>query len=274
MADGYRFRIWGCRGSLPLPGVETARYGGDTACYELECPDGYRLIIDAGSGLRSLGAALMKQPSEEVIAGDLLLTHLHLDHIMGLASFKPFLARKHSIAIWSARSTEEVDGAIRRVFRPPVWPIDILEKGETAVHRLDPSGQAFGPVRVRAFPLNHPDGAHGFRIEAGETSICIVSDHEHGDGTVDARLVEEVRGADLMLYDAAYTVENYHRFCGWGHSTWEAGAELARAAGVRRTLLVHHAYDAPDGLLDQTAEKLAALEVRVEMAHDRMEIPL
>ncbi|MEO0999805.1 MAG: MBL fold metallo-hydrolase [Pseudomonadota bacterium] len=240
----------------------------------MEAPDGYRLIIDAGSGIRSLGQALMDRPPGPKLEGDLLLTHLHLDHIMGFAFFKPLLAMDHAITIWAVRPAEEVRDALTRVFGPPIWPIDMLTQSGAEVAELDETARRFGPVEVTPFPLNHPNGAHGYRIDTGAHRICIVSDHEHGNAAIDSRLEREVAGADLMLYDAAYTVDSYPRYRGWGHSHWAAAAKLAETAGVARTILVHHAFDASDETLDSVAEELVRLPVRVEMAHDRLEIPL
>jgi phosphoribosyl 1,2-cyclic phosphodiesterase len=266
---GLAVRIWGCRGSLPVPGPATHRYGGDTSCYEIEGP-GVRLVIDCGSGLRALGQRMLAEGPPAGI--DMLLTHPHFDHLIGLGFFAPLIKRRTAVTLWSAMAPEDAAAALRRLYSPPLWPATIPGDYPVALARLGSGPAAIGAAEVTCFPLNHPGGATGFRIEAAGRAVCIVCDHEHGDAAIDAAVERAVRGADLMIYDAAYTETEYRAHRGWGHSTRAAAEALSRSAGVRHTLLVHHAIQATDVALDDLADSVADGTVGMTVARDGLEI--
>lgn len=271
-ATGTRFRVWGCRGSLPVPGALTLGYGGDTSCYEVADGAGGRIVVDCGSGLRRLGERLMAEGPPETL--DILLTHLHFDHLLGLGFFAPLLQRRTAVRIWSPLPSDEVETAIGRLYGPPLWPIRIPGDYPLPVARLDPGECRIGAAQVSFFPLNHPGGAHGYRIRLGGALVCVVTDHEHGDAGIDAGIREAVRGADLMLYDAAYSEAEYATRHGWGHSTWEEAVRVARAAGVRRTLLAHHSTQSEDWELDAKRPLLGGADNSVMPARDGLEVLL
>jgi phosphoribosyl 1,2-cyclic phosphodiesterase len=272
MTEGVRFRVWGCRGSLPVPGATTLRYGGDTSCYELSDADGWRLVIDCGSGMRALGERMMGEGPPDTL--DILLSHLHFDHLIGLGFFAPLLARRTRLNVHSPLDPAVVEAAIGRLFGPPLWPLRIAGDYPVRAVRLAPGTTAIGPAEVSSFPLNHPGGASGYRIRLGGRTICSVTDHEHGDAAVDAGIAEAVRDADLMIYDAAYTDREYLSRRGWGHSTWEEAARLAAASAVARTLLVHHSTQADDDEIDAKPFPGAPPGRMLSLARDGMELTL
>lgn len=253
------FTVWGCRGSLPVSGASHALYGGATTCYALEAEGAPPLVVDCGSGMRALGDAMMagaRAGAAIPVALDILLGHVHFDHLIGLGFFGPLIFRRSALTIWTADDPATVADAIGRLFGPPLWPVAIPGDYPVAVRHIGAEGIRLGPYAVQAFPLNHPGGAHGFRVTAGGASVAIVADHEHGDAAIDRAIAARIHGADLLVYDAAYSSEEYRRKVGWGHSTPDAAARMAAAAGVAHTLLVHHSVTATDA-------ELAALDARL-----------
>lgn len=237
MSD-FKLTFHGVRGSLPAPGAHTVAVGGNTSCVEVTAGD-TRIVLDAGTGLRGLGEALVRQgPSRTT----LLLSHVHWDHIQGLPFFTPIYVPGHELNLVSGpNGYMPLDGVLRRQMAPPMFPV-AFEAVEQRVTTTDArSGESFGvdDVRVTMARLNHTDPVYGFRLELGGSSIVYATDTEHYS-CVDPVLRDLASGADILIYDAQYTPEEYPAKVGWGHSTFEAGAELARAAGVGTLVLYHH----------------------------------
>lgn len=230
-------RFLGVRGSIPTPGPHTTA-GGNTACIEVTAGD-TRIILDAGSGLRALGDERMAHgPRHSTI----LLSHLHWDHVCGLPFFTPIYVPGHRVEIASGpNGVLPTEDAIRQLFRAPFFPVDFADIArQVSVRELAPSERfTIGDITITMAKLNHPDPVYGFRLEHAGQSIVYATDTEHF-ACVDPTLKRLAAGADILIYDAQYTPEEYPGKVGWGHSTWQAGADLARAAGVPQLVLFHH----------------------------------
>jgi len=243
---GLSVRFFGVRGSIPTPGPLTTA-GGNTACVEVTAGD-TRIILDAGSGLRALGDERMQSGQRH---STILLSHLHWDHVCGLPFFTPMYVPGFRVDIASGpngvMSTHE---AIRSLFRAPFFPVDFADIANQVAVRELPGNDRFtiGEVSVTLARLNHPDPVYGFRLEHGGHAIVYATDTEHF-ACVDPTLKKLAAGADILIYDAQYTPEEYPTKVGWGHSTWQAGAELARAAGVAQLVLFHHDPNRTDAQL-------------------------
>jgi len=228
-------RFLGVRGSIAVPGLEA---GGNTSCVEVVAGD-TRIILDAGTGLHTLGNERMAHgPRHSTI----LLSHLHWDHVAGLQFFTPIYVPGHRVEIASGpNGVMSHDAAIRALFKAPFFPVDFDDlRGTVATRELRPNDAfAIGDIQVTMARLNHPDPVYGYRLEHGGRSIVYATDTEHF-ACVDPTLKQLAAGADILIYDAQYTPEEYPSKVGWGHSTWAAGAELARAAGVAQLVLFHH----------------------------------
>jgi len=225
--------------------------GGNTACLEVVAGD-TRIILDAGTGLRTLGNERMAQGIRH---STILLSHLHWDHVAGLQFFTPVYVPGHRVEIASGpNGVMSHDEAIRSLFKAPFFPVDFDDLGGTVTTRELRSNDRFeiGGITVTMAKLNHPDPVYGYRLEHAGQSIVYATDTEHFS-CVDPTLKKLAAGADILIYDAQYTPEEYPQKVGWGHSTWLAGAELARAAGVPQLVLFHHDPG-------RTDEALAALE--------------
>ena len=231
--------VWGARGSVPAPGPETMRYGGNTSCVHVELSDGSTLILDAGTGIRTLGNERM---ASGIRHSTILLSHLHWDHVAGLQFFTPVYVPGHRVEIASGpNGVMSHDAAIRALFKAPFFPVDFDDLAGTVTTReLRPNDHfTIGDITITMARLNHPDPVYGYRLEQAGQSIVYATDTEHFS-CVDPTLKKLAAGADILIYDAQYTPEEYPSKVGWGHSTWEAGAELARAAGVPQLVLFHH----------------------------------
>lgn len=243
-AMSLTIRFWGVRGSIPAPGPATAAVGGNTSCVELRAGS-ERLILDAGTGLRGLG--------DELMAGDaaprlhLLFSHVHWDHIQGFPFFGPVFRPGTELTLWGAPEESSLETALRRQMTAPSFPVDLTQLPSTLRFRdIVPFARTrVGAFTVTAAPLHHPGGVLGYRVEHGGRTVVYATDTEHYADRLDDDLVELARGADVLIYDSMYTGDEYEgrtgsSRVGWGHSTWNEGVKVARAAGVRRLVLFHH----------------------------------
>ena len=262
MSEGADFyvKFWGVRGSIACPGEEYQRYGGNTSCLEVRNGE-HLLIFDAGTGLRRLGAYLaVNGTPPEGLLGDLFLTHTHHDHIVGLPFFVPMFNPKNRIRIWAGHLGDECDvkDVLRRFMAAPLFPVPPEVFAADVTYHDFRSGEDLEPrpgVKLRTATLNHPNGSTGYRIDSNGKSICYITDTEHKEEGQDPNIVELVRDADLMIYDCSYTDEEYPRFRGWGHSTWQEGVRISDAASVKRLVIFHHDPSHDDDFMDRVAEE-------------------
>lgn len=251
MADQFSLRCWGARGSTPTPGASTLRYGGETTCFEIRAGNSL-VLVDCGSGARNFGTDLCKC---EPVAFDLLFTHTHLDHICGLPFFKPAYDPRFEVNAWAGHFLDETSlvDIVERIMSPPIFPV--AAKTLKAVNfRTFQAGDILprnDDLVIRTVRLNHPGGACGYRFDYHGKSICIITDHEHGDPEIDANVRSFVEGADFMIYDAMFTDDEYETFKGWGHSTWQKAVALAQEADVKVPVLFHHDPRRSDDELDE-----------------------
>jgi phosphoribosyl 1,2-cyclic phosphodiesterase len=254
-------RFLGVRGSIATPGADKTA-GGNTACVEVTAGD-TRIIIDAGTGLRVLGDERMGRRRDGIEGprhSTILLSHLHWDHVAGLPFFTPIYVPGHRVEIASGpNGVMSLDAAMRELFRAPFFPVDyatIQDQVSTRELRANDKFQ-IGDITITMAKLNHPDPVYGFRLEHGGQSIVYATDTEHF-ACVDPTLKKLAAGADILIYDSQYTPDEYPSKVGWGHSTWLAGAELARAAGVPQLVLFHHDPNRTDEALAKIEAEAAA----------------
>lgn len=242
-------RFWGVRGSMATPGRSTAKYGGNTACVEVRCGDEL-LIFDMGSGLREFGNALA---GSGPIKASFFLSHYHWDHILGLPFFAPAYDPESSLQIHGAtrlgKSAREI---LAGQMINPYFPVSLGEfRASLEFRNIESGGQvAVGDALVTAQELSHPGGGLGFRVESEGTSVVYATDFEHGT-EADDTLVELARDTDLLIYDATYTVAEYRKHKGWGHSTWAEGVKIAKKAKARKLILFHHDPSHDDAAVDE-----------------------
>ena len=246
--------LWGVRGSIPTPVAENLGYGGNTSCVSLCYGDSPLMVLDGGSGLRALGNMVNAQGLAKIEL-DLLLTHFHWDHIQGIPFFAPLFRPNCAMRFHSIESPDRLKQILQEQMRPPYFPVQMpAVQADIRYLQADKKGFELNGLRIRPFRLTHPDGAHGYRIESPDAVIVYATDHEHGDAKTDAGLREYARGADLLIYDAQYTPEEYTARHGWGHSTWLEATRVAADASVKQLALFHHDPLHDDAALDRIVE--------------------
>jgi phosphoribosyl 1,2-cyclic phosphodiesterase len=259
-------RFWGVRGSIPTPESDRLRYGGNTACLQVVNPgDDEAVFIDCGSGIRAPGVEFTRRPVSRI---HILLTHFHWDHIQGLPSFAPLFQSGVEIIFYANRPADQVRRLLGVLMAEPFFPVPFAEIGSNVDFRQIECGKEFqaGALTVKAFQLNHPQGAVGFRAELDAQVLVHASDHEYGNPQIDAGLIHAAEDADLLVMDAQYTPEEYAEKVGWGHSSYGHAAKAAEDAGVGRLLLFHHDPNHNDEFLDGMLDDAKRLFRRTGMA--------
>jgi len=242
--DTVKIKVWGARGGVPTPGPPTNRYGGNTSCLQVTLSDGTLLVLDAGSGIRNLGLRLADKPRRI----DILLTHLHLDHIQGLLFFAPLFMPEAEIVIWGPPAPERLSERLARYLSPPLTPIHLGELPAKISFRVCPEGEwEIGPARLRAAPVTHPGPTLGYRVSEGATSLCYIPDQElalhplrNGRERKSLSDLDLAHRASLLVHDCQYTDDEYASRVGWGHSRLNDVLAFARRTEAQRLLLFHH----------------------------------
>jgi phosphoribosyl 1,2-cyclic phosphodiesterase len=231
-------KFWGVRGSTPTPVVENLGYGGNTTCMEITGAHGERIIFDAGSGIRELGLQISADKQLQEL--DIFLTHFHWDHIQGIPFFSPLMRPGNKIRFHSFPPVEEIQARLERQMSNPYFTLEFSKVGAQREFFTVENTFRKGSLSVTSFPLNHPQGAFGYRIESEGRAVVIATDFEHGNEKLDKTLREYAEGADVLVYDAQYTPLEYEARQGWGHSSYIEAASVARDAGVGQLILFHH----------------------------------
>jgi phosphoribosyl 1,2-cyclic phosphodiesterase len=262
-----KVRLWGVRGSIPTPIPQNLGFGGNTPCVEIRLPGGEVLVLDGGTGIRQLGMDLRRElPKDNHV--HIFLTHFHWDHIHGLPFFGP-LFDETRISFYSGGSRAALEQAIAGQMRYPYFPLDFrTDIPNYSFLDLARNGFTAGNATVRAFPVHHPQGASGFRVESGGKSVVYVPDRESGNAKLDASILEHAAGADILIHDSQYTPEEYGQHKGWGHSTWAEAVQVAREAGVKKLILFHHDPEHDDKRLEGIEQEAAGMLDDVCMARE------
>jgi phosphoribosyl 1,2-cyclic phosphodiesterase len=265
-----RLTIWGCRGSVPTPGPETVRYGGNTSCVEVGLPDGTVLVLDAGTGIIDLGLDLLDRGARRI---HLLLTHLHLDHLEGLRFFAPLWDERVTLDIWGPPSPVlSLNERIARSFSPPLFPVDLRDVPARLRFRDVPRRRwTIEAASLTARLVVHPGPTVGFRVETAGSSVAYLPDHEPAlAGDIAERSSDWISGAaiaggaDVLLHDAQYFDDEYEERIGWGHSSVDDAVAFTRATGARRLVLFHHEPRRTDAALERLEARARSLLGRDE----------
>lgn len=249
---------------MAAAGAQTARYGGNTACVEVRGGDGSLLVLDAGTGVRGLGASI----GPELTRVDLLLTHLHMDHIQGLGFFEPLYTPGLAVHIWGPPSTTlHLRERIGRYLSPPLFPVRLRDLPcELTLHNAPMGEFEIGTLKIRASLVCHPGPTLGYRVSENATSMAYLPDHEPALGcrrfpdraewTSGFELAE---GADLLIHDAQYTEAEYQGHVGWGHSSYKQALAFASVARVKRLVTFHHDPSHDDETISRCVRDACAL---------------
>ncbi|HEY6043042.1 MAG TPA: MBL fold metallo-hydrolase [Anaerolineae bacterium] len=248
--------LWGTRGSIPSPGPDTVRYGGNTSCVEVVGDDGTVLVLDAGTGILRLGRKYTPPPKRI----DLLLTHLHMDHLQGLGFFAPLFDPNIDVHIWGpASATESLQSRLTRYLSPPLFPVRLRDVPcHLFLHHVPGERVQVGEFQIISMLLCHPGPTVGYRIENARASLAYLPDHEpaltpatfarQGEWTSGYALAF---GVDLLLHDSQYTNSEYAQRAGWGHSSMEDSMRFAQFARVKCLMPFHHDPEHSDDQVDE-----------------------
>ena len=278
MDNQFTIHFWGVRGSIPCPGAETVRYGGNTPCIEMRV-GGQRLIFDGGTGLRVLGQYLLGQMP---VKANLLFTHSHWDHIQGFPFFVPAFIPGNRFHIYGAIAPNgsTIEQRLNDQMLHPNFPVPLqIMAAQLEFHDINIGDVLeFGEVKVNTALLNHPGEAVGYRVSWNGYAAAYVTDTEHLPDRLDDNVLFLAHNADVLIYDATYTDEEYHSpkssKVGWGHSTWQEAVKVAKAANVKRLVIFHHDPLHNDDFLDNVGEQVAQHFPNSLMAREGLSIQL
>jgi phosphoribosyl 1,2-cyclic phosphodiesterase len=254
-----KVRFWGTRGSLASPSPETVRYGGNTSCISVEGKSGDLLVLDAGTGLRSLGQTLPPDMTHVHI----LLTHLHMDHIQGLPFFAPLRQKGVDVHLWGPASTTlSLSARLQKYLSPPLFPVSIHElAARLHFHELPAHLIEIGEFSITAQLIIHPNPTIGYRIRSGSATVTYLPDHEpalsgrtfpHDRSWVSGYKLAE--GVDLLVHDTQYTDQEYEHRVGFGHSSVRHAFQFAGLTDVKHLAPFHHDPTHSDDELDRIFE--------------------
>ncbi len=275
-----RITFWGVRGSVPVPGPNTVRYGGNTPCVTVEAEPGLVVILDAGTGIRPLGKSLMSRLDRTRLV--LLSSHLHWDHIQGLPFFQPLYDPRTRLDIYAgAYQARDPAEALAAQMVAPFFPVNWPElPADIRVHAIGEGRFALGDLMVTAATVEHSAPSLGFRLEYGGRCVVYTGDREGGvpGGAESETLAQLCAGADLLITDAQYSGEEYDAHRGWGHSSLAHALALGAEAAVGHLVLFHHDPERSDDELDQWAEVMARQargpQCRITLAYEGLVIDL
>ncbi|MGE5656189.1 MAG: MBL fold metallo-hydrolase [Actinomycetota bacterium] len=274
----FTVHFWGVRGSIASPGTETVRYGGNTPCVEMRVGE-QRLIFDGGTGLRVLGQSLLSQMPVEA---HLFFTHSHWDHIQGFPFFVPAFIKGNCFHIYGAIAPNKttIQQRLNDQMLHPNFPVPLQIMGaDLKFYDIEVGAPVqIGDVKVESALLNHPGEAVGYRVNWQGHAAAYVTDTEHFADRLDENVLFLARDADVLIYDATYTDEEYYSEkspkVGWGHSTWEEAVKIAKAANVKKLVIFHHDPLHNDDFLDRVGEQVAQRFPDSFMAREGLSIQL
>lgn len=272
--------FWGVRGSLPVPGPNTVRYGGNTPCVQVQIGQTL-LIMDAGTGIYHLGRQLMD--SRGRISGHVFITHTHWDHIQGFPFFYPAFVDGNEFVIYGQRKGEHsLFDLMQGQMAEPYFPVHLSDMFADIRFQEVEAGEILtisDGITVKTISINHPGGCLAYRVDHDGRSLCYVTDTEDYP-FLDPGLIDFARKADVVVYDANFTEEEYlglggkNSKKGWGHSTWQQGVRLVREAEADMLVLFHHAVYRNDDDMDALQKAAQKEYPRCVAAREGMVISL
>jgi phosphoribosyl 1,2-cyclic phosphodiesterase len=274
----FSIHFWGVRGSIPCPGPHTVRYGGNTPCVEMRV-GGKRLIFDGGTGLRVLGQSLLSQMPVEA---HMFFTHSHWDHIQGFPFFTPAFIKGNCFHLYGAVAPNgsTIKQRLNDQMLHPNFPVPLQIMGAELQFHDTEAGQTIqlGDITMETALLNHPGEAVGYRVNWRGKAVAYITDTEHFPDRLDENVLSLCRNADVIIYDATYTDEEYHSpkssRVGWGHSTWEEAVKIAQSANVKQLIIFHHDPLHDDDFLDSVGEQVQQKFPNAQLAREGMSIAL
>ena len=272
-----RVRFWGVRGSMPVPGPATVRYGGNTSCIDLYTSDQQVIILDAGTGIRRLGTILQEEHPNRLV-GTMLISHTHWDHIQGFPFFVPaFVRNNRFVVVGQKRIGQQLENVLRGQVVEPYLPFGFNELKADLVIKEIADGEYMivgDDTIVLAHSLDHPGGCLGFRIENKNIVVAYCTDTGHADQDINTNVLKLAENADLLIHDAQFSLQQRERLPEWGHSSWLEAAQVAVEANVKTLVLFHHDPESSDEHLETVLSKARQVFPRTILAYEGLELNL
>ncbi|MBI5208334.1 MAG: MBL fold metallo-hydrolase [Candidatus Firestonebacteria bacterium] len=283
-----KIKFWGVRGSIPVSDKKVIKYGGNTTCVEILTDDNHTIIIDAGTGLRSLGNNLLTGDfGKGKGKASFLFTHTHWDHIQGFPFFVPFfIGKKESDNnkikgmcnefhfYGEKKGWRTLERILSDQMKSPYFPVTLKDMNAIFNFSNITENDEFyiGDTKITCKFLRHPDSALGYRIECNGKIYAHVCDTEHPEAGIDSNVLELAKGSDIFVYDSQFTPEEYPKFKNWGHSTWQEGIKISQKIGADKLYLFHHAPSHDDDFMDIVIEEASSHFKETHAAMDGLEI--
>lgn len=275
-----RVRFWGVRGTIPAPGPDTVRLGGNTACIDLLTSDKQLIVIDAGSGIRRLGIALTEENPGRIV-GTVLVSHTHWDHIQGFPFFAPLIGpqsrQNRFVIVGQKRVGRQLENVLAGQIIEPYLPFAFKELAAD-IHVKEVAGGETVVIGddtiIRVAELRHPGGCLGFRIENNGLVFTYCTDSSHEDGHITKNVLELAQGADLLVHDAQYSLEQRSEYPEYGHSSWLEAVSVAMKAKVGCLALFHYDPNASDDYMESVLQKARELFPRTILSREGLELNL
>lgn len=275
-----RVRFWGVRGTIPAPGPDTVRLGGNTACIDVLTSDKQLIVIDAGSGIRRLGIALSEEYPGRIV-GTVLVSHTHWDHIQGFPFFAPLIGsqsrRNRFVIVGQKRVGRQLENVLAGQIIEPYLPFAFKELAAD-IHVKEVSGGENVVIGddtiIRVEELRHPGGCLGFRIENNGLVFTYCTDSSHEDNHLTENVLKLAKGADLLVHDAQYSIEQREEFPEYGHSSWLEAVRVAEKAKVGCLALFHYDPNASDDYMESVLQKAREIFPRTILSQEGLELNL
>lgn len=251
--------LYGTRGSIAVANKETRKHGGNTTCLYVETKTGEPIIIDAGTGIRTLGIHLVQSKKKHL---NLIFTHYHWDHIQGFPFFAPLFFKSIEIDIYGSKKEITPKKALTYQMTLPYFPATIDALAAKITFKELKNNFAIGGINIETIPTNHPNYTMGLKFTEGKNSFAFLTDNElraKNGSTPYEKFVTFLKGVKFFIHDAQYTDEMYPKKIGWGHSTFSHVMQLAKDAGVKQVVFTHHDHGSTDAFIDQQVDEISTL---------------
>lgn len=274
----FTVQFWGVRGSIPCPGSNTVRYGGNTPCVAMQV-GGKRLVFDCGTGVHVLGQSLLPQMPVE---GHIFFTHSHWDHMQGFPFFTPAFIKGNQFDIYGAIAPDgsTIEQRLNDQMLHPNFPVPLqIMQATLQFHNIKPGKAIYvDDIVIETAPLNHPGEAVGYRVNWRGGAAVYITDTEHFPDKLDENILWLARDADILIYDSTYTDEEYYSpkspKIHWGHSTWQEAVKIAKAANVKTLVIYHHDPSHDDDFLDNVGKQAVDKFPGAIMAREGLILPV
>lgn len=270
--NSVKIKFWGVRGSFPIP-RSNDDFGGNTSCVELRSNKNEIVIFDMGTGLRALGNSIIEN-DPDITDINILLSHFHYDHVLGFLMFAPLFIDKYNINIYAPGETDnEIKSRFQSFLKSTFWPVnmDMFTSKITFNHYTSGNFNISENIKVTNSPHGHPGGANSLRVDIDRFSVTYITDCEHPENHLNQNVIDIAKNTDILIHDAQYTPDQMRKHKGWGHSSWENGVNVAKAANVKKLILFHHNPDHGNSILECIEKDAKNIFANTSSAREGME---